>query len=739
MRRLPPWCLPSWCLPLWCLWLLGCAPHTMVADPSNRAALLQEPTITAGVTQVDITPPAGLSLWGHGPESRIATGRLTRLRCQIFVLVGAYTGSGNVKPDAVALVTCDMAWPSLVVQRQIAKRVAVASRGRVPLGADRIWLMATHTHAGAGHMWPWESYVGPLSSRLRGFDMDVVNLVAERVGNGVIEAYENRCEARVAWGHEQLYGLGYTRSLQAFFQNTERPGLLEKETKNSTTNLPLTPAEQATDRQLSVLRIDCLDGGSRSPKGVLAVYGVHPAVVANDNQLYHGDLFGFASHTAADLIGSGVVVGIANGIAGDVAPLKQLAAPRESRRLGEQLGGSVHELWRDLDGQVAKPESGQATVTAAYQDLHLPKAPTTVGTLCERPMLGAAAGGGAEDNPTKLRIIMYNNPGVRRRHPGGCHQEKLGVQAVWGHFEGGCHFPATVPIGVAKIGNGIIATLPAEPTTVAGLRIREAIAQVANLPLAQVVLASLTGGYVQYVATEEEYPLQLYEGASTLYGPQSARFFLEQHQCLARATFRGDANACCAKPCTIDEPFPVTYPRGGEERLICQGSAEDNRDRVQCPLFDMPWVGEIAAAPSEVLTRDGVLAYEVQWPGEPMAQGTVRAHPLVTVHVERVSDKTVIDSDAGTRISVRAFPQWPGQWAAVWRPRLPKRIYEAGTPDFRNPTYQAEAQRLGCGQHHRFVVTGATQHESSPFRLRCDEELSEVDLVEGTQRMRSAP
>src|SRR5690606_31646298 len=51
------------------------------------------------------------------------------------------------------------------------------------------------------------------------------------------------------------------------------------------------------------------------------------------------------------------------------------------------------------------------------------------------------------------------------------------------------------------------------------------------------IVAGLTNEYIQYVATHEEYQLQAYEGASTIYGPNSARYFRSRASLLARAMF----------------------------------------------------------------------------------------------------------------------------------------------------------------------------------------------------------
>ena len=42
--------------------------------PADMGAALQ-----AGIARADITPPPGLSLFGHGPEGRVSVGTLLRL------------------------------------------------------------------------------------------------------------------------------------------------------------------------------------------------------------------------------------------------------------------------------------------------------------------------------------------------------------------------------------------------------------------------------------------------------------------------------------------------------------------------------------------------------------------------------------------------------------------------------------------------------------------------------------
>ncbi|KAL4579177.1 hypothetical protein LXL04_015314 [Taraxacum kok-saghyz] len=97
--------------------------------------------------------------------------------------------------------------------------------------------------------------------------------------------------------------------------------------------------------------------------------------------------------------------------------------------------------------------------------------------------------------------------------------------------------PAILPIQILQIGQLVILSVPGEFTTMAGRRLREAVKEV----LAQefdtnnlhVVIAGLTNTYSQYVTTFEEYQIQRYEGASTLYGPHTLNAYIQEFKKLA--------------------------------------------------------------------------------------------------------------------------------------------------------------------------------------------------------------
>ncbi|KAG2673269.1 hypothetical protein I3760_13G082300 [Carya illinoinensis] len=108
--------------------------------------------------------------------------------------------------------------------------------------------------------------------------------------------------------------------------------------------------------------------------------------------------------------------------------------------------------------------------------------------------------------------------------------------------------PSILPIQILRIGQLAILSVPGEFTTMAGRRLRDAVKSVftsgghghsdSNV---HVVIAGLTNTYSQYVTTFEEYEVQRYEGASTLYGPHTLSAYIQEFKKLASAIISGQA------------------------------------------------------------------------------------------------------------------------------------------------------------------------------------------------------
>jgi neutral ceramidase len=682
---------------------LGCG--SLPAKTPRQPMPYTEPTpggFVVGTALVDITPPLHLSLYGHGPESRVATGVRLRLHCQVFVVS---TGA-----DPIALVPCDLQSSSAALQRGIA---ALLADSGIPITAERIFIMATHTHAGPAHYFEARFYSGPFSSSIAGYDEEVKGFLARAVAEGIVRAFAAQAPACVGWNEVNVPGLTFNRSYVPFLANEG-----------------LDSSVAPVDPRLFVLRFDARQPFARTcavdrpPLGVLAVYGMHPTGVSHTNELYHGDIFGFATriataclrkatrdptnpsgalelHDAAcdaevGALDAGVLVGLANGVEGDVSPNVSFQSVPNARALGRRLGVEIARA-----AAAIRKLDATGPFEHAYWELWFPNGryDDAGHELCPFGDLGVAAGGGAPDGPTRLRVLDAANPGYRLKLPAGmkeaerpCQGPKLGLRI--GTAPDPLAFPRFGAISLLQIGPARFATVPAELTTMTGQRIRQVLEQRLGTP--SIAVVGLTNHYLQYVTTKEEYEFQNYEGASNLYGPHTAEFLAHHFDCLADWLNRkgnvaeqlgadGRSTPRCSQPLGVNQLFRFEpHPKPRSSRM-----PEEEEDLAPL-LLDAPRVSLSFEA--------GAPGWEMEFPRLPVTFSA--EHGKYRAVVLGLPDRTVVDDDDGSSIETSEISDG-ASWRVRWVPDL-----DARRPDL-------------CDQRFVLAVRGRFEIESRPFKLDC--------------------
>ena len=744
--------------------LTACGGHLSPAPQSPVAPPGLGDILQAGIARADITPPPGLSLFGHGPEGRVAVGTLLRLYCEAFVLTRG--------TESIALVPCDLGAISTEIQRAVAARLI---RAGLPFGADRLVMMATHTHAAPAHYFGARQYGGTFSSRAPGFDPSVLDFLADRIAAAVRAAYAARVPAKVGWAFDREAGKGivHNRSFSPFAANRELPPCLfericpscmvaaanASETTCRTSQREYVKqhhdelkcassapsgegrglVDVAADLVLSVLRIDAIlpDGGSR-PMGGFAVFGIHNTGIPNTNDVYHSDIFGYALRRAENELNprtsapppdavlrpvapSRVMIGIAAGLQGDISPSVGYPSIAETRRLGYVLGERIARTFKSAEGAM-----GDATIERAYRELTLPGAlaeepnafyvknqpPACSGlawapgvvprtsALCGAPEIGTAAAGGAEDGPTRLRIFPQMIEGSVAKLPpdaAPCQGRKLPVRSPTGPFgSDGLDFPSMAPLSLVRIGRGLIAAAPFELTTVTGTRIRDRLElflrQRHNEAIDGVIMVGLANNYLQYAATADEYNLQHYEGASTLYGPETARFLGNHFLCLADWLYGDHQDAAC----NLKQPFAVNT-------VHAVLSNPEEISRMPSGEVSPGVLLQVSTLPPKRISSDLWPSWTVHFRGVRPGDALMRDRLRVRV-VDKASGR-VLDDDTGTGVEVRYDETASDQqtWLARWTPR-----------------------GAYCKETVYFVIGTTIPIISIPFTLDCPENLTEV-------------
>lgn len=123
--------------------------------------------------------------------------------------------------------------------------------------------------------------------------------------------------------------------------------------------------------------------------------------------------------------------------------------------------------------------------------------------------------------------------------------------------------PTIVPTELLQIGDVVIAALPGEFTTMSGRRVRNAIRNAvlqAGGTDVQVILAGLSNIYTSYITTPEEYEMQRYEAASTIFGPHTLTLYLEQFEKLTYAMVRNETLEPGPTPIILDDKVVSLTP-----------------------------------------------------------------------------------------------------------------------------------------------------------------------------------
>lgn len=123
--------------------------------------------------------------------------------------------------------------------------------------------------------------------------------------------------------------------------------------------------------------------------------------------------------------------------------------------------------------------------------------------------------------------------------------------------------PTIVPTELLQIGDVVIVALPGEFTTMSGRRVRSAVRNAvlqAGGTDVQVILAGLSNIYTSYVTTPEEYEMQRYEAASTIFGPHTLTLYMEQYERLAYAMTRNETLDPGPSPIFLDDKVVSLMP-----------------------------------------------------------------------------------------------------------------------------------------------------------------------------------
>ncbi|WP_280419451.1 neutral/alkaline ceramidase [Nocardia carnea] len=539
---------------------LGSVTTFGAAAPAAAAPGSGEYLIGMGIS--DITGPAAeCGMMGYSQQDQTTAGIHLRPRARAFVIAAG--------TERVVFAVAENAMIFQSVHRGVLTELA---RRFGDLYTERnVLLTSTHSHAvcgGAAH-----DYAYNLS--ILGFQQQVYDAEVGGLVEAIAAAHADLAPGTLALGRSELHDASVNRSRVAFDRNPAA----DKE------HFP-----SAIDPAVTALSIE---RGGR-PAGAITWFATHNTSMTNKNRLISSDNKGYAAF-ACEHTDHGVryldegppdfVAAFAQTNAGDMSPNlnlqpgsgptgnefdntriigeRQYSASRAALAAARPLAGPVGSVFCYIDladiavdgrftpdgvaRHTAPAAAGVSLLAGSIEDgPGLPGAPIPEGV--RNPFIDAlgdphtpAPGWLADAQAPKAIAVPFS----------------LLPPAPW--------VPNIVPIQIVRIGELYLAAAGGEFTIVAGLRVRRAVAAALGVDIAQVLLQGYANAYHEYVTTPEEYDVQQYEGASTLFGRYTLPAYQQEFTRLATALAAGTTVARGPAPRDISHLQPNFVPAPGPD------------------------------------------------------------------------------------------------------------------------------------------------------------------------------
>jgi len=571
-------------LPVAAVVLAGCArtleitvTQPQVANPPATG------TPTAGAVSIDITPPPGMPMGGYSMLANKGKGFRTRLKARVVYL-------NDGKGHSIALVQTDLPAGSLLLHHKVVETVS----HETGLRPGDIAITASHSHSAPANFFENDFYNKHMTSG-QWLEVSFLEFTAQRIAQGILDAYGSRRAAKIAMGRKDIYGYNRNRSLDSYVLN-ENVGGIRLDDPEAVFN--------AVNPALCMVRIDVQDNGGRyKPLAAFSSFSVHATALTPPVEVYNADLFAYAQKDLEWTIKRkydtpwAVVHALTTGTQGDMAPaLPDLGSNifafspvnwKEARKLGQGIGLEAVSLFETLGDKL----TADISLGSSARELNIREHNVVENIeLCKDAVVGNPLVGGANEPkpgvPWIAAIPFLKGGNVMSRRwffTDGCQGNKrhLFSSFLQPLIEPKDSFPNTVMFQLIRVNDTVILPVPFEVTAESGRRMAERVKrefeEAGDHSIRYVWVMGNANGYFGYTTTPEEYSRQNYEGGHTLYGQYSTPYLTAQLGLLARDfTVRGEVQEL--KPewkyvMKTNMFYPETQVNTGQRKVLARPKA----------------------------------------------------------------------------------------------------------------------------------------------------------------------
>ncbi|XP_078579900.1 neutral ceramidase B-like isoform X2 [Branchiostoma floridae x Branchiostoma japonicum] len=515
------------------------------------------PNYLIGVGRGDVTGPAAeVNMMGYANPSQQSSGIHFRQFSRAFIVMDPQNTTRTV------FVSVDCAMISQILKIEVVKKLKPLFGNAY--NESNVCLSSIHTHSGPAGFLQYVLFdVTSLGFVRESFDALVDGIVAS-----IQRAHDNVVPGDIYLNQGELQDANINRSPTAYLNNPE-----EERAKY----------DGNTDKNMVVLKFVDQHGAGM---GMISWFAVHCTSMNFTNGLISGDNKGYASllfeadMNTDSLAGQGsFVAAFAQSNEGDVSPntrgphCQDTGLPCDletstcngkselcvspgpgvdmidsTRIIGEKQYSKAKELYNTdtqvkLSGpvQFALQFVDMSDVTVHFNSSYSAK-------TC-KPAMGYSFAAGTTDGPGSFDFTQGDTDGnpfwnlIRNiiKRPSAeeeaCHAPKPILLPTGEMTFPYAWQPNIVDIQLLRWGQLVVAAVPGEFSTMSGRRLRDTIQRAVlskGLPDdTEVVIAGLSNTYADYITTYEEYQVQRYEGASTIYGPHTLAAFQQLFSQLA--------------------------------------------------------------------------------------------------------------------------------------------------------------------------------------------------------------
>ncbi|XXG95421.1 Glucosamine-6-phosphate isomerase (Glucosamine-6-phosphate deaminase) (GNPDA) (GlcN6P deaminase) [Hypoxylon texense] len=528
--------------------------HTPI-EPKVRAESTGDKYLI-GVGKADITGPVvEINFAGYADLSQTGTGLRQRIYSRAFII-----GDVNNPGDRFVYLVLDTQSGDTGVRFGILEGLAALGDDYAVYGQGNVAVTGTHAHSGPG---AWFNYLLPQVTSL-GFDKQSYQAIVDGAVLSIKRAHESLTEGYLDYGTVNITDGNLSRSIYAYLAN------------------PAEERAQFTDdvdKEMTVLKFQRASDSKNI--GILTWYPVHGTSIYQNSTHVAGDNKGVAelmfekAMEGEDSAADGFVAGFSQANVGDTTPNtlgawcddgsgqmcsleNSTCADGKSQACHgrgpffEQLDlgiASCYEIGkRQYDGARSVYDSFGSSGTSVvgssvksfhfYHDMQFWDFQLENGTSVQTcpAALGYSFAAGTSDGPgafdftqgdsgepsaspvwevvkSLLRAPSPEQQACQNPKPVLLDVGEMSVPYPWS--------PNIIDVQLLRVGQFVIIVSPSEASTMAGRRWRAAVkAAAADLTDTEpnVVLGGPANTYAHYLTTPEEYGIQRYEGASTLFG-----------------------------------------------------------------------------------------------------------------------------------------------------------------------------------------------------------------------------